>query len=103
MSGPAADSSGAAALLMARLPDVLAFASDNAGLPCADLARGLRDRFPGHHFTVCGEDEVSPRLKAAAENEVAALYLLESGGHCPRFTDDPATATGVVVALCAGG
>ena len=99
MSAPAGSTSEAAAVLLSRLPDVLAFTGENASMPHADLARRLRERFPGNHFTVCGENELSPRLKAVAENDAAALYLLASGGHCPTFTDDPAAATGLVVAM----
>lgn len=80
---------------------VLAASLEARALPHADLARVLRDAFPGRHITVCSEDDVSPRLKPVAENDAAAIYLVASGDHCLSFTNDPAAATGLVVALVA--
>jgi hypothetical protein len=64
-----------------------------------DLARRLRAAFPGVHLTVCGEDDVPPRLPAAAENERCFLYYVDASEHCLKLTTDAEAATGVVVAL----
>ncbi len=62
-------------------------------------ATALRARFPGLHFTECSEDDVSPRFKPALELERHALYLIHgANGHCLALTNDPAAATGILVA-----
>jgi len=63
------------------------------------LAQALRAAFPGRHISVCGEDDISPRLAPAAENAVALIYYVAAGDHCLSLTSDPAAATGIVVAL----
>ena len=63
------------------------------------LAQDLRNTFAGVHISVCAEDDIPMRLNAAAENEVCLIYLVASGDHCLGLTDDPAAATGIVVAL----
>jgi hypothetical protein len=64
-----------------------------------DLTRRLRAAFPGVHLTVCGEDDVPPRLPAAAENARCFLYYVDASEHCLKLTADAEAATGVVVAL----
>jgi hypothetical protein len=64
-----------------------------------DLARRLRAAFPGMHITVCGEDDIPPRLPAAAENEHCFLYYVDANEHCLKLTTDPDVATGLAVAL----
>jgi hypothetical protein len=64
-----------------------------------DLARQLRASFPGVHITVCGEDDVPPRLPPAAENEFCYLYYVDASEHCLKLTTDAEAATGVAVAL----
>ena len=64
-----------------------------------DLTRRLRASFPDVHVTVCGEDDVPPRLAAAAENERCFLYYVDASEHCLKLTADAFSATGVVVAL----
>lgn len=81
------------------LGDVLARV---AALPAAThdaLAQALRAAFPGRHISVCGEDDVSPRLSPAAENGACLVYYVASGEHCLSLTDDAQSATGIVVAL----
>ena len=63
------------------------------------LAMKLRERFPGIHLTVCGEDDVAPRLPPAAENPYCRLYYVTAGDHCLSLTTDAEAATGLVVAL----
>jgi hypothetical protein len=63
------------------------------------LLAELRAAFPGRHISVCGEDDISPRLKPAAENAVCQIYYVASGEHCLSLTNDAAAATGIVVAL----
>lgn len=62
-------------------------------------AAALRQRFPGLHFTECSEDDVSPRFRPALELDHHALYLIQgANGHCLALTNDPAAATGILVA-----
>jgi hypothetical protein len=64
-----------------------------------DLARQLRASYPGIHVTVCGEDDVPPRLTPAAENQHCYLYYVDANEHCLKLTTDAEAATGVAVAL----
>ena len=69
-----------------------------AAAPASDQA-GLRQRFPGVLFTLCGEDDVPARLKPVRETPAHLFYLYtHASGHCLEFTSDPALATGIVVA-----
>ena len=73
-----------------------------AGTPALSheaLAQSLRAAFPGKHITVCGEDDIPPRLKPVAENAVGEIYLVTSGEHCLSLTNDADAASGIVVAL----
>ncbi|MDI6750805.1 MAG: DUF6129 family protein [Rhodocyclaceae bacterium] len=81
------------------LDAVLTHTAAAAALTHEALALSLRAAFPGRHISVCGEDDVSPRLKPAAENAVCLIYYVTSSGHCLSLTNDPAAATGIVVAL----
>jgi hypothetical protein len=64
-----------------------------------DLTRRLRAAFPEVHVTVCGEDDIPPRLPAAAESEHCFLYYVDASEHCLKLTTDASSASGVVVAL----
>lgn len=64
-----------------------------------ELANDLRAAFPGTHFTVCGEDDIPPRLKAAAGNEACELFYIDANEHCLKLSADAAAASGIVVAL----
>lgn len=60
---------------------------------------GLRSNFPAVHFTLCSEDDVSPRIPVVAEAGDYVLYLVSgASGHCLAFTPDLVAASGVVVA-----
>ncbi|KAB2922304.1 MAG: hypothetical protein F9K30_12680 [Dechloromonas sp.] len=62
-------------------------------------AASLRQRFPALHFTECSEDDVSPRYQPALSVSGYDLYLISgASGHCLEFTNDAATATGILVA-----
>jgi phage/plasmid primase-like uncharacterized protein len=63
------------------------------------LAKQLRATFPDIHITVCGEDDVPPRLTPAAEGSACRLYYVDANEHCLKLTTDAETATGIVVAL----
>ena len=59
----------------------------------------LRERFPMLHFTECSEDDVSPRYQPAFSMDSHHLYLISgASGHCLELTNDPATATGILLA-----
>jgi hypothetical protein len=64
-----------------------------------DLLQRLRASFPDVHISVCGEDDVPPRLTPAAENERCFLYYVDASEHCLKLTSDASAATGIVVAL----
>ena len=64
-----------------------------------ELANDLRRTFPGTPFTVCGEDDIPPRLDAVAGNAVCELYYIDANEHCLKLTTDAAAASGIVVAL----
>lgn len=57
----------------------------------------LRQEFPELHFTHCLEDEVGGALPV---RELAGcnLYLVAGRGHCLGLTQDPAAATGLLLA-----
>jgi len=84
-------------------PGLLAEVLDHvAGQPAAAhhvLTQALRARFPGIHVSVCGEDDVSPRVPPAAENAACLIYYVAAGDHCLSLASDAGVATGIVVAL----
>ncbi len=62
-------------------------------------AASLRQRFPKLHFTECSEDDVSPRYSPALSVDAYDLYLISGAtGHCLELTNDPSSATGILVA-----
>jgi hypothetical protein len=62
-------------------------------------AASLRKRFPELHFTECSENDVSPRYKVASTVTGYDLYLISGAtGHCLELTNDPASATGILIA-----
>ncbi|NJD24098.1 MAG: hypothetical protein FIB06_01715 [Betaproteobacteria bacterium] len=77
----------------------------------ADLARvgeavlldptpaALRRRFPALHFSACAEDDLNPRYRSAFSVGDFELYLIAgASGHCLELTNDPAAATGLLIA-----
>ena len=86
----------------ALLSDVLEHVAGRPGAPGEVLVGGLRSAFPGVHFTVCSDDDIPPRLSAAAGNATCRLYYVASSEHCLSLTTDADVATGLVVALCDG-
>jgi hypothetical protein len=64
-----------------------------------ELAAQLRAAFPGTPFTVCGEDDIPPRLAPAAGNSDCDLYYIDATEHCLKLTTDADAASGIVVAL----
>ena len=83
----------------AYLDQVLEQVAAQSSLAHEALVQRLREHFPGRHISVCGENDVSPRLSPAAENKVCEIYYVASGEHCLSLTNDEAAATGIVVAL----
>ncbi|WP_306603651.1 DUF6129 family protein [Azonexus sp.] len=62
-------------------------------------AASLRKSFPEMHFTECSENDVSPRYKVASSVTGYDLYLISGAtGHCLELTNDPANATGILIA-----
>lgn len=81
------------------LERVLARVASTPTLLERELAEKLRETFPGVHFTVCGEDDIPPRLAAAAGNQFCELYYIDGSEHCLKLTADAGAASGIVVAL----
>jgi hypothetical protein len=84
---------------------------DDTALDC------LRGRWPGLHFTLCGDDDVPARLSPVLERPGFNVYLVNGSGvvgasaltnpaspfsggseHCLTLTNDPEVAIGVVLA-----
>lgn len=72
-----------------------------AGMLAAPAADGqvfpaLRARFPGFTFTRCDASDVAetPFRTIGAYD----LHLMDARDHCVQLTDDPARATGLVLA-----
>lgn len=63
------------------------------------LLTHLRKTFPGIHFSLCSDDDMPPRLTAAASSTFCSLYYVDSANHCLSLTNDAEAATGLVVAL----
>lgn len=63
------------------------------------LVQDLRTTFPGRLISVCGGDDLPPRLSPAAGNAVCEIYYVATGDHCLSLTNDVAAASGIVVAL----
>jgi len=67
-------------------------ASDAAASPLAEL----RSRFPHLAWTRCDASDVSEApFRSFARFD---MHLIDGSDHCVQITDDPARATGVVVA-----
>jgi hypothetical protein len=58
----------------------------------------LRGRWPGLHFTICGDDDVPARLSPVLERPNFNVYLVNGSEHCLTLTNDPEVAIGVVLA-----
>jgi hypothetical protein len=58
----------------------------------------MRGRWPGMHFTLCGDDDVPARLTPVLERPGFNLYLVNGSEHCLTLTNDPEVAIGVVLA-----
>jgi hypothetical protein len=70
---------------------------DRAGLS-SDSVAALRDAFPDLHFTYCLDDDIGAGIKPIREAAGFNLYLISNAEHCIRFTADPESATGLVLA-----
>lgn len=74
-----------------------ALANGSAARPAVDA--GLREAFPGFHFSVCLDNDIPSRLHPLAEGEGFALYGVSSAGHCAQLTSQIESATGLAIAL----
>lgn len=74
-------------------------ASIGQAVAAGSLLADLRQRFPELHFTACSDDDVSPRYSPVAELPGHRLYLVAgSSGHCLTLTNDPGSASGLLLA-----
>lgn len=83
-------------ITQAQLDEIVSLAEQQP-LDDALLVR-LRDSYPDLHFTRCLDDEVSVNAKAVVEKTSFNLYLVNSSSHCSVLTNDPNSASGVVLA-----
>jgi hypothetical protein len=67
-----------------------------AGLSAETLG-ALRETFTDIHFTHCSDDDIGVG-RPVRSAEGFKLYLVDGRDHCLVLTDDPANATGVVLA-----
>lgn len=58
---------------------------------------GLRQDYPGVHFTYCMEDDI-PNNEPMLESEGFNLYLVDGREHCLCLTRNYEHATGIVIA-----
>jgi hypothetical protein len=58
----------------------------------------LRDRFPELSLTRCDASDIDTEIPFREYGRYS-LYLVDGADHCWRLTDDPARATGLVVAV----
>ena len=62
-----------------------------------DAVTSLRGKWPDIHFTYCSDDDVlGPQ--PVREFDTFNVYLVDGRDHCLKFTSDPASATGLVLA-----
>ena len=57
----------------------------------------LRSKWPDIHFTYCSDDDVLGP-KPVREFDSFNVYLVDGRDHCLKFTSNPETATGLVLA-----
>jgi hypothetical protein len=63
----------------------------------AETIGALREAFVDVHFTHCSDDDIGVGTPVRAADGFN-LYLVDGREHCLVLTDDPANATGVVLA-----
>ncbi|MEA1675933.1 hypothetical protein [Nitrospirillum sp. BR 11163] len=70
------------------------------GAPAEDAFATLRRRLPHLAWTRCDSSDVTedPFRRYSGFD----VHLLDGSGHCVRLTDEPATATGVLLARRVG-
>ncbi|MFP4063604.1 MAG: DUF6129 family protein [Halochromatium sp.] len=84
-------------MITTHLLDQIETILSRAGLS-ADSVAALRDAFPDHHFTHCLDDDIGAGIEPVRAAEDFNLYLIDASEHCLRFTRDPDSATGLVLA-----
>ena len=62
-----------------------------------DVVAGLRQSYPGIHFTYCMDDDIT-NGKPVVESEAFNIYLVDGREHCLCLTNDFDVATGIVLA-----
>jgi hypothetical protein len=85
--------------LLGKVIEALHSLGANASSDSLATAADLRQRFPGIRFTVCSDDDIPPRIPAAAENALCNLYYVDANEHCLKLTSDAEAASGLVVAF----
>jgi hypothetical protein len=50
-------------------------------------------------ITVCSDDDIPAKLKAAYETAVARFYYFDASEHCVKLSNDAESASGIVVGL----
>ncbi len=66
-------------------------------VPAAERCANVRKSFPGLSLTRCDVSDMSSETPIFETPEFC-VYLIDTSEHCVRITNDPAAATGLVVA-----
>jgi len=77
-------------------PDELARIRTLLAADGADAVSTLRARFPHLSWTCCDASDVT-EVPYGTEGD-CDVHLVDTRGHCAQITDDPARATGFVIA-----
>jgi hypothetical protein len=62
------------------------------------LVADLRKQYPDYHFTWCFDEDIGATARPWAERENFNIYLVNSSDHCSKLSNDPESASGVVLA-----
>lgn len=60
--------------------------------------RGLRTSYPSVHFTACSDDDVIAPVRPYIERPELNIYLVDGSDHCLSLTNDPESASGLLLA-----
>lgn len=79
-----------------KLIEAIAERTEKTGLS-ESVLMDLRRQYPDLHFTYCMDDDIG-NAKPIVSRSKFNIYLVDSREHCLRLTNDPAIATGIVLA-----
>ncbi|CAL1239779.1 hypothetical protein [Candidatus Methylocalor cossyra] len=77
------------------LGEIRTLLEGQASLP--ERCASVRQRFPGLSLTRCEASDMGTETPVFETPELC-VYLIDTSAHCVRITEDPAAATGLIVA-----